>query len=337
VFTDALIGTFTHAHDPSLRQNRCFLYHVIGDGTGEWRVPVGGMGALSAELERAARAAGAEIATGCDVSAIATDGATARVTVREADDTERTLEATHVLSGVAPSTLARLLGEASPPGEPAPEGSSAKVNMLVTRLPALRSGVDPAEAFAGTFHVDEGYAASQAAYESAAAGRMPERPPAEMYCHSLTDPSVLGADLRTSGAQTLTLFGVHLPARLFAADNERARAALAERLLDGLDRHLAEPIRDCLARDAQGNPCVEVHTPTDLEAELGLPGGHIFHGDLSWPWAENGEAGLRWGAETAHANVWLCGAGARRGGGVSGVAGHNAAMAVLESTVTQQA
>ena len=55
VLTDALIGTFASAHDPALRQNRCFLYHLIGNGTGEWRVPVGGMGAVTAELERAAR------------------------------------------------------------------------------------------------------------------------------------------------------------------------------------------------------------------------------------------------------------------------------------------
>ncbi|HEY1509551.1 MAG TPA: FAD-dependent oxidoreductase, partial [Solirubrobacteraceae bacterium] len=47
VLTDATIGTFAPADDPLLRQNRCFLYHVIGNGTGRWDVPVGGMGALS--------------------------------------------------------------------------------------------------------------------------------------------------------------------------------------------------------------------------------------------------------------------------------------------------
>ena len=65
VLTDALIGTFADAHDPSLLQNRCFLYHVIGDGTGDWDVPVGGMGALTDALAGAARAAGAEIRAGC--------------------------------------------------------------------------------------------------------------------------------------------------------------------------------------------------------------------------------------------------------------------------------
>ena len=53
VATDALIGTFASLHDPSLVQNRCFLYHLIGNGTGEWRVPVGGMGAVTDALARA--------------------------------------------------------------------------------------------------------------------------------------------------------------------------------------------------------------------------------------------------------------------------------------------
>jgi phytoene dehydrogenase-like protein len=63
LLTDATIGTFASADDAALRQNRCFLYHVIGNGTGRWDVPVGGMGALTDGLERAARAAGATILT----------------------------------------------------------------------------------------------------------------------------------------------------------------------------------------------------------------------------------------------------------------------------------
>ncbi len=54
VATDGLIGTFADLHDPSLIQNRCFLYHLIGNGDGEWRVPVGGMGAVTDALLRAA-------------------------------------------------------------------------------------------------------------------------------------------------------------------------------------------------------------------------------------------------------------------------------------------
>src|SRR6266480_6582849 len=68
VLTDAKVGIFTHPHDPSLVQNRCFLYHLIGNKTGEWKVPVGGMGAVARELEQAARSAGAEFLTNVDLT-----------------------------------------------------------------------------------------------------------------------------------------------------------------------------------------------------------------------------------------------------------------------------
>ncbi|MEU7006463.1 NAD(P)/FAD-dependent oxidoreductase [Streptomyces sp. NPDC046332] len=324
VLTDALIGTFADAHDPSLLQNRCFLYHVIGGGTGDWDVPVGGMGALTDALADAARAAGAEIRTGHEVTGIETDGVRAEITYRTAEG-EGVVAAGHALVNASPQALAGLLGETPPP--PA-EGAQLKVNMLLTRLPKLRDrSVDPREAFAGTFHIAEGYGQLATAYAEAAAGRLPSAPPSEIYCHSLTDPSILGPDLVERGYQTLTLFGLHTPARLFAADNDSARAALLKATLAELDAVLDEPLADCLAVDAEGRPCIEAKTPLDLERDLRLPGGHIFHRDLSFPYGEEGTG--RWGVETAHANVLLCGAGAVRGGGVSGVPGHNAAMAAL--------
>ncbi|MEU6847491.1 NAD(P)/FAD-dependent oxidoreductase [Streptomyces sp. NPDC046716] len=324
VLTDALIGTFADAHDPGLAQNRCFLYHVIGNGTGDWDVPVGGMGALTDALAAAARASGADLRTGHEVTRVETDGQHAEVTYRTGD-TEGTIAARHVLVNASPEHLARLLGDTPPP--PA-EGAQLKVNMLLKRLPRLKdTSVDPREAFAGTFHVAEGYGQLATAHAEAAAGSLPSAPPSEIYCHSLTDPTILGPDLAARGYQTLTLFGLHTPARLFTADNDTARTALLKATLAQLDTHLAEPLEDCLAEDAEGRPCIEAKTPLDLERELRLPGGNIFHRELSFPYAQEGTG--RWGVETAHANVLLCGAGAVRGGGVSGIPGHNAAMAVL--------
>ncbi|MFE5096054.1 phytoene desaturase family protein [Streptomyces sp. NPDC056638] len=324
VLTDALIGTFSDAHDPSLLQNRCFLYHVIGGGTGDWDVPVGGMGALTDALARAAREAGAQIRVRHEATRIETDGTRAEITVRS-PGAEHVVAARTVLVNASPQALAALLGDEPP--TPA-EGAQLKVNMLLTRLPRLRDrAVDPREAFAGTFHIAEGYGQLADAYRDAAAGRLPAAPPSEIYCHSLTDPSILAPDLAARGYQTLTLFGLHTPARLFAADNAATRTELLTATLAELDAHLDEPITDCLARDENGEPCIEAKTPLDLEQDLRLPGGHIFHRDLAFPYA-TGSTG-RWGVETAHANVLLCGAGAVRGGGVSGVPGHNAAMAAL--------
>jgi phytoene dehydrogenase-like protein len=325
VLTDALIGTFSHAHDPSLRQNRCFLYHVIGGGTGDWDVPVGGMGALTAALTDVARGAGAEILTGHAVSGIGTDGSTAEVSYRTAES-DGTVAARHVLVNASPAILAGLLGEPAP--EPA-EGSQLKVNMLLRRLPRLKDRrTDPREAFAGTFHIAEGYQQLAGAYQQARTGELPGSPPSEIYCHSLTDPSVLGPELVRQGYQTLTLFGLLTPPGLVTSGGDALREELLNATLAQLDAYLEEPVTDCLARDADGRPCIEAKTPYDLAQELRLPGGHIFHGDLSFPYAE-GSTG-RWGVATTHPNVLLCGSGAVRGGGVSGIPGHNAAMAVLE-------
>ena len=328
VATDALIGTFAALDDARLLQNRCFLYHVIGRGTGRWDVPVGGMGALSGELARVAVEAGAQLRTGATVRAMDSDGTTAEV--RTADGSAH--RARHVLAALSPAILDELApGVLVPRSDDAPpEGAQLKLNLLLARLPRLRdSEVRPQDAFAGTFHVNESAAQLGTAFAEAASGQIPELPPCEAYCHSLTDPTILGPELRAAGAQTLTVFGLHMPARLFAADPAAAKREAVENTLRSINSVLAEPIEECLLTDAHGEPCLEARTPVELEDELAMPGGHIFHRDLSWPFAEADHEIGGWGVETAVANVWLAGAGARRGGGVSGVPGSGAARAVL--------
>ena len=323
IATDALIGTFAGLDDESLRQNRCFLYHVIGNGTGDWDVPVGGMGALTEALAETAFTAGAELRLGCEVTGIETDGSGAEVHFAGGS-----VGARHVLANVAPAVLARLLGEPAP--DPPPEGAQLKLNLLLSRLPRLRDpSVDPREAFAGTFHVNESATQLAVAHAQAHRGNVPQLAPCEVYCHSLSDPSILGPGLRQAGAQTLTCFGLHMPARIFATRHDEAKAEAIASTLASLNSVLGEPIENCLWVAPSGEPCLEARTPVELEAELGLPGGNIFHRDLAWPFAEEEAEVGTWGVETAHDNVLICGAGARRGGGVSGIPGHNAAMKVL--------
>jgi len=333
VLTDALIGTFVPNVDETLAGNRCFVYHVIGGSTGDWDVPVGGMGSVTGELARAARIAGAEIITGAEVTSITPDG---EVTYRVRDD-ERVLASEWVLANVAPEVLARLIEPVEISPRSTTEGAQVKVNLLVSRLPRLRdTSVDPAAAFGGTFHINETWSQLDSAFAAASAGSIPDPLPCEIYCHSLTDPTILSPELRASGAQTLTVFGLHTPSRLVTeADNDVVRAELQAAALASLNSVLAEPIEDLLLTDARGTPTIETKTTLDLEHALGLPGGNIFHGPLSWPFAED-DAELdtparRWGVATEHPRILLCGAGAQRGGGVSGLGGHNAAMAVLES------
>jgi phytoene dehydrogenase-like protein len=325
--TDALIGTFARLDDPGLTQNVCFLYHLIGGGTGDWDVPIGGMGAVSGALAAAAVAHGAQLVTSAEVTSITPDG---EVRYRIGDDEHRAY-GHRVLAGVTPAVLARLLGE---PGPELAEGAQVKVNLMLRRLPRLRDpNVTPEQAFGGTFHINETWSQLDAAFGAATSGAVPDPLPCEIYCHSLTDPSILSADLREAGAATLTVFGLHVPHRLQHADPDGMRQQLTEAVLASLNSVLAEPIQDVLMTDAHGRLCIEAKTTADLEAGLGLTGGNIFHGGLDWPFAGDDDPldspARRWGVATAHARILLCGSGARRGGAVSGIGGHNAAMAVL--------
>jgi len=319
VFTDGLIGTFADAHD--IATNRCFIYHVIGNGTGEWRVPRGGMGGLVTELRDLCIAQGVRIITDAEVTTLRRSGDWQIKTSMGA-----TYESTFVLANFAPQHLAQALGEEPPASL---DGSQVKVNMLLTRLPRLKSGVDPRIAFAGTFHFDEKYSDLQKAFAQSSAGVIPDRIPAEMYCHTLTDTSILSADLVAAGFHTLTLFGIHTPASLFDADHDDVKAEVLRRLFSQLNDYLLDPIEECLARAADGSLCIEIKSPHELEHDVSLPRGNIFHKDLSMPFREDGTV-PSWGVETAHPNLYICGAGAIRGGGVSGIPGHNAAAAVLE-------
>ena len=315
VLTDALIGTFSSAFE--MQANICFLYHLIGNGTGEWKVPRGGMGALVKELVRVATAAGVEIKVNARVKSVNTDAENATLTLEDGT----TVTSSFVLSNAAPQVLARLRGKTPPVSL---EGSQMKINILLKSLPQLKSGIDPRLAFAGTFHAQESFAQCESTYLQAKNGAVPEMLPIEMYCHTLTDPSILSPDLQAQGYHTLTLFGLHTPAALFDTDNEGTKASALKAALASLNQYLVEPIENVIA-------AIEVKSPLDIEGDVGLPRGNIFHKDLSFPFREDDQK-TRWGVETDDPRIFICGAGAIRGGGVSGIPGHNAAMAVLEAS-----
>lgn len=329
VMTDAVIGTFASNQDETLQANKCFLYHVIGNETGDWNIPVGGMGSVTTSMAKRASALGAELRPGCQVLSI---DAGEPHTIKFAEHgVERSITAAVILANVAKPTLDVLLGN---PSQHNIEGAQVKVNMLLKRLPKLKAGTDPVAAFGGTFHINETFEQLQNAYDQASRGEIPNPLPCEIYCHSITDSSILGPELRASGAQTLTVFALHTPHSLLAGrDHNQMRQALENAAVDSINSVLAEDIRDLLMLDANGKPCIETKTTQDLEDALGLPGGNIFHAPLSWPYVEAAAAldspAARWGVDSGHPAIYFCGSTAVRGGAVSGIGGHNAAMAVL--------
>jgi phytoene dehydrogenase-like protein len=333
VLTDGLIGTFGSNQDPSLDVNKCFLYHVIGNETGDWNIPIGGMGQVTDSLYQVAKKLNVELISDCEVSSIEPDGTVNYLHFGES----KTLKPKFVLANVSPLELEKLTGEQGiVPKAKKMDGSQVKVNLLLKRLPKLKdSTLDPVAAFGGTFHINETYTQLQEAFEQASRGEIPNPLPCEIYCHSLTDPSILSKELQDQGVQTLTVFALHTPHKLLQGkDHEQMRAKLKKAVIDSLNSVLAEDIEELLMQDRNGEPCIEIKTTRDLEEVLRLPGGNIFHGALEWPFLEDDEAKLtpaqKWGVETKRENLLVCGSGARRGGAVSGIAGHNAAMVVLD-------
>ncbi|MEY2480749.1 MAG: hypothetical protein QOI04_1676 [Verrucomicrobiota bacterium] len=330
VLTDGKIGVFTHPHEPSLVQNRCFLYHLIGNKTGEWKVPVGGMGAVAGELENAARKAGAEFLTNVDLGSVDLSGETKTIAF-ESNGKRQSVEAKFVLVNFGRNVLAKYAGETYEP-EAIDEGSVFKINMLLKKLPKLKAKKYSAtEAWCGTFHSDEGYEQMNASHEQAAKGHVPEKMPCEVYCHTLTDDSILAPELRAQGFHTMTLFGLDAPYSLFAKDNDAMRERAQKKFLESMNQWLEEPLEDCLAVARDGSPCIESKSPVDIEESLGMYHGNIFHDAPTWPFATTKEQASTWGVETEFENVFLCGSSAQRGGAVSGIPGHNAAMKVLET------
>src|SRR5215468_2387439 len=151
VFTDAKVGVLTYPHDLSLLQNRCFLYHLIGNKTGEWKVPVGGMGAVARELEETARANGAELLTRVRIRRLGLNDGN-RAVEFDADGKKETVEARFLLVNFGRNVLAKFTGKPFQP-DATDEGSVFKINMLLRKLPQLKAKKYPAaQAWCGTFH-----------------------------------------------------------------------------------------------------------------------------------------------------------------------------------------
>jgi phytoene dehydrogenase-like protein len=284
------------------------------------------MGQVSKALQEKALHHGAVIRTNSKVTKVVSDGKTAQVSYLDKDGNLKEISTNFVLSNMAPDVLNKALGRSI---ESNTEGCQVKINMLLTRLPQLKSGEDPSLAFRGTLHVNEKLSELDKSFNDAKSGQIPAVLPSEIYCHTLTDASILSPELKEKGYHTITLFGLNTPASLFDLDHDQKKEQVKKLYLEGLNSFFIEKIEDCLALDADGNPCLEIKTPQDIDESVFLPRGNIFQRELQWPFAENEKEIGKWGVETDIANIFSCGAGAKRGGGVSGIPGRNAAQAVL--------
>ena len=292
-----------------------------GGGRGLW-FPVGGVGALSAALESAARAAGATLRTGAPVARILVDGD--RASGVELENGER-IEAPFVVSGADPKTT--LLGLLGPRHLDAGfvrtvrhlrnTGLAAKLHLALDGAPRF-AGVDH-ERMRGRLLIAPSMGYVERAFDHSKYGEWSAAPAMEITLPSLTDPS-----LAPAGAQVLSAIVQYVPYTVAGGwDAERPR--LLEALLDLLERY-APGLRGSVV-------AAELIAPPDLEREHGIAGGHWHHLELALDQFHllRPTPGAR-GHATPLPGLYLCGAGCHPGGGVTGLPGRNAAQFILRQS-----
>jgi phytoene dehydrogenase-like protein len=299
-----------------------------GGAAGQTVFAIGGPGALSEALAASARAAGAEIRCGADVTAItARDGRVSGVVLASGEE----IPATAVVSGLDPK---RTLVELIDPVTLGPTmrwratnyrtpGVVLKVNLVLDRLPRFTAaGGDDEQLLRGRILAAPGIDVIERAFDAAKYGRPSDTPVLEATIPSLVDPSLVeGAAV---GTQVMSVSAQYAPFTLRdgAWDEDGRADAFADRVvgvLDDLAPGLASSVR---AR--------EVITPLDLERDYGLTGGHPLHGEQAldqwFLWRPFlGSARYRLPVD----GLYLCGSGGHPGGGITGQPGQNAAREIL--------
>jgi phytoene dehydrogenase-like protein len=319
--TDGLIGTAAGPRDPGT--GYILAHHYAGRALGvqgAWGFVRGGMGAVSAAAAAAARAAGATLRTGSTVERIGLRGGRA-ATLELRDGT--TIAARAVLVNADPKTLfLRLLDGTDVPPELAAraaawrsDGVSLKINLALGELPDFRArpGTALQPHHRATIHVAPSIDFLQQAYEDAQRFGTSREPMLECFMQTPTDPS-----LAPPGKHILSIFAQYFPYNRSDGPWQPAdRDAFADRIVAQLAAYAPNLPGAIEHRQILAAP--------DLEALLGLAGGHIFHGELLPDQIYERRFGVRPGI----AGLYLCGSGTHPGGCVSGFPGRRAAAAAI--------
>ena len=303
--------------------NLGFLYQKLG-GLLAQRFVAGGMGALSAALAAAATERGAAVRTGVAVERVLVDGDLEPAAAGVVLSSGETVRAAAVLSNADPRrTLFGLVG----PQHLEPEtmrhvrniifrGSTARVNLALSGLPEFAGATDAAQ-LGGRIRVSPSLDYLERAYDAAKYGRFSKKPYLEIVVPTLHD-----ATLAPPGHHVLAVTAQYAPYNLREGDWDSRSAEFADVVLDTLEG-VAPGTRSKVVH-------CQVVTPLDWERDYGLTEGSIHHGQMGLdqmlvmrpiPGYSRYETPIR--------NLYLCGAGAHPGGGVTGAPGYNAARAVL--------
>jgi phytoene dehydrogenase-like protein len=303
------------------------LFHLLSGGEHElqgfYGHVMGGMGAITQALAASGRKLGAEIRTSAPVAQIDVRDGRARGVVLE-DGTE--IRARIVLSNADPKrTFLKMVAASELPNEflhsirgIKMDGPCAKVNLVLDTEPRFTGTFPDASALERTFYtLVPSLAFAERCYDIAKFGGIPEELWVDCVVSSNADPS-----LAPAGKHILTCFVQYVPYHLRQGNWDENRELLGNRVIKKIAEYAPNVPNAIIAR--------QVLTPLDLERTYGLTEGNIFHGDLRLEQLFFMRPVSGWSQyRTPIDGLYLCGAGAHPGGGVTGAPGHNAAHQVL--------
>ena len=322
---EGVIGNFADPYQPGTAY--VLLHHAFGEvngKTGVWGIARGGMGAISQAMLSFANTKGVEVETGAGVAEVLVDRGKA---VGVVTDDGRKIRARVVAANVHPQTLLLRLLDPSLLDDASrrrienyrSESGSFRMNLALSELPRFSSvKADEDFHFKGTVEVSPSLEYLSSAYMDAKAQGWSQRP-----IIALQIPSTQDDTLCPSGSHVASLFCQHFRRHLPDGRSwDEVKDEVADLIIDTLDEYAPNLKRSILGR--------QIKSPLDIERDLGMVGGDIFHGALHLDQLYSLRPIPRYsGYRMPVERLYLCGSGAHPGGGVSGLPGHHAAMRIL--------
>jgi phytoene dehydrogenase-like protein len=323
---DSIVGTYQSPYAPGTAY--VLLHHCFGEvngAKGQWGHALGGMGAITQAMAKAATARGVEIRVASAVKEVLVEeGGAAGVRTAKGE----TFRAKTIVANVNPKLLYRDIV----PQEALPSdfkdriarwrcGSGTfRMNVALSELPdfSCLPGRDQAEHHTAGIVIAPSLGYMEDAYFDARRRGWSQKPIVEMLI-----PSTLDDSLAPKGAHVASLFCQHVAPTLSGARSwDDHREEVADLIIATVDAYAPNFKASVIAR--------QIFSPLDLERTFGLVGGDIFHGSL--------DLGQLFVARPmlGHADyrapikgLYMCGAGTHPGGGVTGLPGRNAAREIL--------
>jgi len=318
---DAVVGNYASPYAPGSAY--VLLHHLFGEAAGvpgAWGHAIGGMGAITQAMARAAQAKGVEIVVDAPVSELIVErgravGAVANGKAYRAKAVAANVNPHHLFTAllpkgaVAPEIERRMAGWGA-------ESATFRMNVALSELPRFTSLPEPGDHLTAGIIIAPSLGYMDRAYTSARSEGWAREPIVEMLI-----PSTLDDSLPPEGAHVASLFCQHFPYDVAGGWEARVDEA-ADHIITHVDQYAPGFKASVIGRLAL--------SPWHLEQRFGVPRGDIFHGKMGLDQLFSarpmlGHADYRMPLE----GLYLCGSGAHPGGGVTGAPGHNAAKAIL--------